>query len=107
LCLHDWPLNVRELEKTMREAILYSEGHPEIQLEHLPRSISERLSPTTAGSSSRRRSPRPSPTREELEALLVRHDGNVAEVARELDRQWAVVWRWIVKEGLDVDKLRK
>lgn len=106
LCLHDWPLNVRELEKAMREAILYSEGHQEIQLEHLPRFIAERLSPT-ASSTSRRRSPRPSPTREELEALLVRHDGNVAEVARELDRQWAVVWRWIVKSGLDVHKLRK
>jgi DNA-binding NtrC family response regulator len=107
LCLHDWPLNVRELEKAMSEAILYSEGHQEIQLEHLPRSVSERLSPTATSPAPRRRSPRPSPTREELEALLVRHDGNVAEVARELDRQWAVVWRWIVKAGLDVDKLRK
>jgi transposase-like protein len=33
----------------------------------------------------------------ELEALLDRHQGNIAEVARELDRQWAVVWRWVVK----------
>jgi transcriptional regulator with PAS, ATPase and Fis domain len=107
LCLHNWPLNVRELEKTMREAVLYSEGSQEIQLEHLPRSISGRLSPATTSPTTRRRSPRPSPTREELEALLIRHDGNVAEVARELDRQWAVVWRWIVKADLDVDKLRK
>ncbi len=107
LCLHDWRLNVRELEKAMREAILYSDGHQEIQIEHLPRSISGRLSPTVSNLTSRRRSPRPPPSRDELEALLVRHEGNVAEVARALDRQWAVVWRWIVKAGLDVDKLRK
>jgi hypothetical protein len=25
---------------------------------------------------------------------------------RELDRQWAVVWRWVVKSGLDVEKYR-
>jgi hypothetical protein len=38
--------------------------------------------------------------------LLDRHKGNVAEVARELDRQWAVVWRWVVKGGFDVEKYR-
>ena len=42
-----------------------------------------------------------------LVALLERHKGNVAEVARDLDRQWAVVWRWILKSGLDVEKFRK
>ncbi len=38
-------------------------------------------------------------------ALLTRED--FAEVARELDRQWAVVWRWVQKSGFDVDKYRR
>jgi hypothetical protein len=42
-----------------------------------------------------------------FEALLDRHQGKIAEVARELDRQWAVVWRWVVKSGFDVDKYRR
>jgi transcriptional regulator with PAS, ATPase and Fis domain len=35
-----------------------------------------------------------------LRALLAEHEGNVAAVARALDRHWTVVWRWIKKHGL-------
>jgi hypothetical protein len=31
---------------------------------------------------------------------MVEHDGNVAAVARALDRQWTVVRRWVVKHDL-------
>jgi len=105
LCLHDWPQNVRELENVIREAILYSEGKPEIRQADLPRALRERM--TIDDGPTRRRSPRARPAKAEIEALLVRHQGNVAEVARELDRQWAVVWRWILKSGLDVEKYRR
>jgi hypothetical protein len=47
------------------------------------------------------------PESAEIEALLNRHKGNIAEVARELDRQWAVVWRWVQKSGVDIDKYRR
>jgi DNA-binding NtrC family response regulator len=107
LCLHDWPQNVRELENVIREAILYGEGKPEIRLEDLPRAVRERVKVDDDKQSTRRRSPRARPDKAEIEALLDRHKGNVAEVARELDRQWAVVWRWILKSGLDVEKYRK
>jgi transcriptional regulator of acetoin/glycerol metabolism len=50
---------------------------------------------------------RATPTRAELEAMLAEHGGNVAQVARVLDRQWAVVWRWIVKHEIDPVKYRK
>ena len=36
LCLHAWPLNVRELSKVMAEAEALSRGATTIGLEHLP-----------------------------------------------------------------------
>ena len=39
LCLHDWPHNVRELQKVIAEAKLLSAGAPAISFEHLPASI--------------------------------------------------------------------
>jgi transcriptional regulator with PAS, ATPase and Fis domain len=107
LCLHDWPQNVREFENVMREALLYSEGKPEIRVEDLSRPVRERVTVDDGKQAARRRSPRTRPDKAEIEALLDRHQGNVAEVARELDRQWAVVWRWILKSGLDVEKYRR
>ena len=43
---------------------------------------------------------RRAPSPEVLEALLLQHDGNVAAVARTLNRQWTVVKRWVAKYGL-------
>ncbi len=105
LCLYSWPLNVRELEKTTRNAIALCEDR-HLRLEHLPsgiRAVLDRGPLITA----RRRAPRAAPERAELEHLLTEHDGNVAEVARVLDRKWNTVWRWIVKLGLSRDKVRK
>jgi transcriptional regulator with PAS, ATPase and Fis domain len=106
LCLHDWPQNVREIENVIREAILYSEGKPEIRLADLPRAVRERVTVDEGKQADRRRPPRARPDKAEIEALLDRHQGNIAEVARELDRQWAVVRRWILDSGLDVEKYR-
>ena len=103
LCLHDWPQNVRELENVIREAVLYSEGRREIRLEDLPQVVRARVTKGEGDRVLRRRPPRARPEKSEIEALLDRHKGNIAEVARELDRQWAVVWRWVVKSGFDVD----
>jgi transcriptional regulator of acetoin/glycerol metabolism len=55
----------------------------------------------------RRRSPRGQLQKSELETLLEQHKGNVAEVARSLDRQWAVVWRAMHKLGLSAEKYRQ
>jgi len=107
LCLHDWPQNVRELENVVREAVLSSQGAREIQLEDLPPGLRERVEKGQGESGPRRRPPRAAPEKAEIEALLDRHKGNIAEVARELDRQWAVVWRWVQKSGFDLDKFRK
>src|SRR5262249_1151043 len=39
LCLHSWPLNVRELLKVIGEAEALSRGAPSIGLEHLPDAV--------------------------------------------------------------------
>jgi Transcriptional regulator containing PAS, AAA-type ATPase, and DNA-binding domains len=106
LCLHDWPQNVRELENVIREAVLYGEGRHEIRLADLPQVVRGRVAVSESTRVPRRRPPRARPEKAEIEALLDRHKGNVAEVARELDRQWAVVWRWVVKGRFDVEKYR-
>jgi len=105
LCLYRWPGNVRQLEKVITEAAILSERAP-IGLEHLPEPLAEEGSVSAAAEPARSRARRPAPPADVLERLLAKHRGNVADVARELDRQWAVVWRWIVKSGIDVDRFR-
>jgi transcriptional regulator with PAS, ATPase and Fis domain len=105
LCLHDWPGNVRELEKVVQEARILGQGEPTIDVRHLPSQIASRLT-GPSDRTVRRRSPRPAPDRAALDALLVRHQGRVADVARTLDRRWAVVWRWMKNHSLDPDQYR-
>ena len=44
---------------------------------------------------------------EQLEELLKRYDGNVADVSRELGKHRAAVWRRIKKFGLGPQKFRR
>jgi len=104
LCLYGWPLNVRELEKTIANALALTAG-VRLRLEHLPASVRGALQ-RGAPIEVRRRDPRPAPDADQLEQLLKQHDGNVASVARALDRKWNVVWRWVVKYKLQPDKFR-
>ncbi|HVU49903.1 MAG TPA: sigma 54-interacting transcriptional regulator [Polyangia bacterium] len=53
-----------------------------------------------------RRTRRPAPTPAELTTLLARFSGSVAQVARHLDRQYAVVWRCIQRYGIDANAYR-
>ena len=104
LCLYGWPLNVAELEACIKRALtLCRDGH--LQLEHLPSGVSASLTrgaPVSAG----RRTPRAAPGRGELERLLRQHGGNVSGVARALDRQWNVVWRWLIRHELHPARFR-
>jgi len=51
--------------------------------------------------------PRPAPTSAELEELLRRHKGNMTHVARELQRQPALVYRWVQRFHLDPEAYRE
>jgi transcriptional regulator of acetoin/glycerol metabolism len=103
LCLHRWPGNVRELRKTLASAEALAQGSNRIGLDHLPSALSGTLQRCAA---TRRRRPRPPPTVEELKALFQRCRGNVLQVARELDRKPAVVYRWARRFGLQVKGFR-
>ena len=105
LCLHAWPLNVRELEKIITTAAVLTGGGKAIALRDLPEPIARVLTaPAAAGA---RRANGPSPTPAQIEELLRRYDGNVADVSRELGKHRAAVWRWIKKFGIGPQKFRR
>jgi transcriptional regulator with GAF, ATPase, and Fis domain len=125
LCLHPWPLNVRELQKVLSEAEALSHGAPSIGLEHLPDAVTATLQvdgdddleqtdvdpPATGDPGATRAAPpvrirQAAPTREVLIALLTQSKGSVAEVARKLNRQYAVIWRCVQRYGIDAGKFR-
>jgi two-component system, NtrC family, response regulator len=105
LCLHTWPLNVRELEKIVSTAAVLSAGAKPIGLRDLPEPIARAIE--TAPAAGPRRTSGPSPTPAQLEELLRRYEGNVADVSRELGKHRAAVWRWIKKFGIGPQKFRK
>jgi hypothetical protein len=81
-----------------------SRGSPAIDLDHLPRRIEQGAAGAPAATPVRAR---PAPTAPELEDLLRRHKGNMTHVARELDRQPALVYRWVERFRLDPDAFRE
>jgi DNA-binding NtrC family response regulator len=126
---------VRELVKAIAEAEVLSRSSPVIGFEHLPHAIVGQVQPEDhfddtmvdhepralqqnelEGATGRVRMPlgklattrtrRPAPTRQELEAELADCGGSVAEVARRLRRQYAVVWRCIQRYGIDASAYR-
>ena len=106
LCLHGWPLNVRELEKIVTTAAVLTGGAKPIALRDLPEPIAAAAALPVAATIARRSLGGPSPTPAQLEELLRRHEGNVADVSRELGKHRAAVWRWIKKFGLGPQKFK-
>ena len=104
LALYEWPLNIRELEKIVSTAAVLTGGTRPISLRDLPEPIARAaVAPAPAA----RRAPGSSPTPAQLEDLLRRYHGNVADVSRELGKHRAAVWRWMKKWGIGVEKYRK
>jgi transcriptional regulator with GAF, ATPase, and Fis domain len=102
LFAHDWPLNVRELEKCLSAALVLAAGQP-IDLPHLP-----------DWAQSRQEQPAPAPPaseadlqkREQLLALLKEHHGNVSSIARSLGKARMQVQRWLKRFGIDAAAFR-
>jgi transcriptional regulator with PAS, ATPase and Fis domain len=104
LHLHSWPLNVRELASTITRAAAIAEPGP-VGLDHLPKSIAAALK--RGAPIGVRRRYRTAPSRDELETLLHDQQGNVAAVAKALDRRWSVVQRWLRQYRLSADRFRR
>jgi transcriptional regulator with GAF, ATPase, and Fis domain len=127
LLLYSWPYNVRELFKVAWELQIRGKGLPLLDLslvsQRLPLSVlqSSRVHsaastevvaavPSLSHQSSEpdctlRRGPVPSKT--DLQNLLVKHKGIVADIAKEVERSRMQVYRWLTQRGLDVDSYRR
>ena len=115
LVMAAFPLNVRQLEKTIGAAVALADPRDLIGVRHLPETLNVhaaaaapitplglRVPETRSG----RKPPEPAPLPQDVERLLKLHSGNVAEVARALGRQRAAVWRWIKQFGLNPETFR-
>jgi len=127
---HDWPLNVRELEKCLVAAIALADAKP-IELDHLPPSVRRRLAapaqmppPTPAvgpvpvtppgmpslrglGSAPLIIDPEELQLKEKLVELLTAHDGNVAAVARAMGKGRMQIHRWARRFGIELESFRR
>jgi DNA-binding NtrC family response regulator len=93
---HSWSLNIRELKQCLASALALSD-EPIIRRGGLPRAF---LSPAVAASGERS-------TRNSLLELIRAHRGNVAAVARQMQKDPAQVRRWIARERIDLDAIRR
>lgn len=108
LAIYDWPRNVRELLNIARAATveMRAAGRARMSLADLPDRI--RSGAPTAGGRRRRlvRTDGGAPSRRELDRLLTAERGNVAAVAKALDRHRNQVYRWMQTHGLSPDEFR-
>jgi len=100
LMMHDWPYNVRELERAIESAVAISQTD-RIEKSDLPQSlISSSSKPEihTDVSTQGREA--------ELRRLLASHRGNVSAVARASGRSRMQIHRWIKRFRIDPDEYR-
>ncbi len=106
---YSWPLNIRELGKTLVAAVALSGGA--IELEHLPDDLRRGLgltdasaapvapgAPLTSGDER---------LRTDLLALCTEHQGNVSAVARAMGKERVQIRRWAKRFGINLDSFRK
>ena len=102
LLVHPWPSNVRELFGVVTELSVWSDGADRLELSV----VASRLG-GAAGADPTARAEPCVPGADELDALLRKHAGNVAAVARETGRSRTQVYRWITQLGLDATRYRE
>jgi DNA-binding NtrC family response regulator len=100
LMRYHWPQNIRELEQALRTAVaLCPDG--KLRLEHLPDAITSFRPANSVVLSSD-----DSALRERLVELLAREAGNVAAVARAMDRAPVQIRRWCRRLRIDLATFR-
>jgi len=102
LFAHPWPLNVRELEKTLQAAVVLAGAGP-LELVHLPEAVRASLAapapapekpaaPASEGDAQKR---------DELIGLLREHKGNISAVARIMSVARMQIHRWMKRHQID------
>jgi hypothetical protein len=107
LLRHDWPLNIRELEKALTTAVALADDCV-IDLAQLPEAIHR--PPTNDGPAGPTRpplGPEDAALYERLIELLTVRGGHVVAVAEALGVRRTQVYRWIHRFGLDVASFRR
>ena len=121
---YDFPFNVRELEAMLKRGIALADGDV-LEAQHLPDEVRALMKtygartpsaadPLAHDHSAAGEAPhahahgvRPAPpTADELRALLVEHNGNVAAVGRVFGKERMQVHRWMKRYGIDADEFR-
>jgi len=106
LVQYAWPLNIRELRHCLARAAALAKDGELLERNHLPAAIAETLdaassvTPGTEATHDVR-------LREQLDRLLVEHEGNVAEVARALGKARMQVHRWMKRFAIDPKRYRR
>lgn len=105
LLRHDWPLDIRELEKTLVTALALAR-EPTIELSHLPAEVRRPPAPSSSPAV-------PALAAEDAElrakiiALLTTHRANVVAVARELGARRTQIYRWAHRFQIDIAAYRE
>jgi transcriptional regulator with GAF, ATPase, and Fis domain len=98
LALHEWPLNVRELEQGLSRALMLAHdgtlrAHHIVQSpEHPVEVVDDKIDEEDREAT--------------LRKLLERHRGNVSEVARAMSKARMQIQRWMRRYGIDAASFR-
>jgi transcriptional regulator with PAS, ATPase and Fis domain len=107
LVLHPWPLNVRELEQAMAVAAVHARGADAVRRKHIALADPGGAAPGPAGESAADGAGRSEgPDKAELEELLARFAGNVAQVAAHLRKDRAQIYRWLKRYAIEPGSYR-
>lgn len=103
LLLHDWPLNIRELQKLAQRLALTVPAGATLDLEHLPRSFSD---PILGRGESPEEADGAPPSPAVLEQALRRAKGNVKQAADDHGWHRTQLYRWLRRAGIDPESFR-
>jgi len=106
LFAHEWPLNVRELEKALQAAVVLAAGEA-VAVWHLPEAVrGAALDSSSSGGSAKPLSEEDRALRADLEARFREHKGNISAVARSMGKARMQIQRWVKRLGLDPESYR-
>jgi transcriptional regulator with GAF, ATPase, and Fis domain len=102
LLVRPWTMNVRELRTAMHRLSLAAGGAGELHASHLLAVLDDTAAAPVAPAEDE-----PAiPPRSEIVALLEKHGGNVAELARHYGKHRKQVYRWLERHNLSGDDFR-